>query len=125
MATLERRYDDAQAAYDRNGQSISVIGLDGIRQVQGPDLARVLERLPSVSLARSGPLGSQTSLFVRGANSQQLVVTLDGVRLADVAAPSGGFDFGTLMAWADKHRRMKVRTNAETVATASELAALR
>ncbi|MEA3262906.1 MAG: TonB-dependent receptor [Pseudomonadota bacterium] len=79
------------------GQSISVIGANEIASVQGPDLTRVLERLPGVSLARSGPLGSQTSLFVRGANSQQLVVTLDGVRLADVAAPSGGFDLGTLM----------------------------
>ncbi len=79
------------------GQSISVIGANEIASVQGPDLTRVLERLPGVALARSGPLGSQTSLFVRGANSQQLVVTLDGVRLADVAAPSGGFDLGTLM----------------------------
>jgi vitamin B12 transporter len=81
----------------QTGQSISVIGANEIAAVQGPDLTRVLERLPGVSLARSGPLGSQTSLFVRGANSQQVVVTLDGVRLADVAAPSGGFDFGTLM----------------------------
>lgn len=81
----------------QTGQSISVIGANEIIAIQGPDLARVLERLPGVALARSGPLGSQTSLFVRGANSQQLVVTLDGVRLADVAAPSGGFDFGTLM----------------------------
>ena len=80
----------------QTGQSISVIDANAIAAVQGPDLTRVLERLPGVALARSGPLGSQTSLFVRGANSQQLVVTLDGVRLADVAAPSGGFDIGTL-----------------------------
>lgn len=80
----------------QTGQSISVIGAAEIVAVQGPDLTRVLERLPGVALARSGPLGSQTSLFVRGANSQQLVVTLDGVRLADVAAPSAGFDIGTL-----------------------------
>ncbi len=81
----------------QTGQSISVIDADQIAAVQGPDLIRVLERLPGVSLARSGPLGSQTSLFVRGANSQQVVVTLDGVRLADVAAPSGGFDLGTMV----------------------------
>lgn len=80
-----------------SGQSISVVGLDEIQLVQGPDLARVLERLPGVTLARSGPLGSQSSLFVRGANSEQLVVMIDGVRMADAAAPSGGFDFGTLL----------------------------
>ncbi len=79
------------------GQSISVVGADELAAVQGPDLIRVLERLPGVTAARSGPLGSQTSLFVRGANSQQLLVTLDGVRLDDVAAPSGGFDLGTML----------------------------
>lgn len=82
---------------DNSGQSISIIGVDEIKQVQGPDLTRVLERLPGVTLARSGPLGSQTSLFVRGAGSEQVVVVLDGVRMADAAAPSGGFDFGTVL----------------------------
>ena len=81
----------------RTGQSISVIGADEIAAIQGPDLTRVLERLPGVTMARSGPLGSQTSVFVRGAPSQQLLVTLDGVRLDDVAAPSGGFDLGTML----------------------------
>ena len=82
---------------DSSGQSISIIGQDEIARVQGPDLSRVLERVPGVTLARSGPLGSQTSLFVRGANSEQVVVLLDGVRMQDIAAPSGGFDFGTLL----------------------------
>lgn len=82
---------------DRSGQSISIVGRAEIARVQGPDIARVLERLPGVSLARSGPLGSQTSLFVRGANSEQVVVLLDGVRMQDVAAPSGGFDLGTML----------------------------
>lgn len=79
------------------GQSISVIGANEIASIQGPDLTRVLERLPGVTMARSGPLGSQTAVFVRGAPSQQLLVTLDGVRLEDVAAPSGGFDLGTML----------------------------
>ncbi|GGZ95653.1 pyruvate, phosphate dikinase [Novosphingobium arvoryzae] len=50
------------------------------------------------------------------------VITLDGAA-GDVMAgsvptiePELVGDFGTLMEWADKHRRMKVRTNAETPA---------
>ena len=82
---------------DKIGQSISVITADDLQAVQGPDLTRSLERLPGVSLARSGGLGSQTSLFVRGANSEQLLVLIDGVRVEDTAAPSGGFDLGTLL----------------------------
>ena len=81
----------------QSGQSISVINAVELESVQGPDLTRALERLPGVSLARSGGLGSQTSLFVRGANSEQLLVTIDGIRVEDTAAPSGGFDLGTLM----------------------------
>ena len=80
-----------------SGQSISVITVDQIEAVQGSDPVRLLERLPGVTTSRNGPLGSATSVFVRGANSQQLLVTIDGVRVDDQAAPSGGFDFGTLL----------------------------
>ncbi|MEQ1498684.1 MAG: TonB-dependent receptor [Novosphingobium sp.] len=79
------------------GQSISVLTVLQIESIQGADPVRLLERFPGVSLSRSGGLGSQTALFVRGANSQQLLVMIDGVRVDDQAAPSGGFDFGTLL----------------------------
>jgi len=82
---------------DKIGLSVSVVTADQLQAVQGPDLTRALERLPGVSIARSGGLGSQTSLFVRGANSEQLLVLIDGVRVEDTAAPSGGFDLGTLL----------------------------
>ncbi len=81
----------------QTGQSISVLDAAALEQVQGGDISRVLERLPGVTLARRGGLGSQTSMFVRGSNSEQLLVTIDGVRVEDTAAPSGGFDFGTLL----------------------------
>jgi vitamin B12 transporter len=79
------------------GQSISVITAADIANVQGADPIRVIERLPGVSLARSGGLGSQTALFVRGASSEQLLVMIDGIRMTDTASPSGGFDLGTLL----------------------------
>ena len=41
------------------GQSISVNTAADLATIQGPDLTRVFERLPGVSLARSGGLGSQ------------------------------------------------------------------
>jgi pyruvate,orthophosphate dikinase len=50
------------------------------------------------------------------------IVTIDGstgqVMAGEVATiePELAGDFGTLMEWADRHRRMKVRTNAETEA---------
>ncbi len=48
------------------------------------------------------------------------LITLDGAKgevmdgLVPTIEPELVGDFGTLMVWADKHRRMRVRTNAET-----------
>ncbi len=82
----------------QTGQSISVVGLDELRRVQSPDLTRVLERLPGVALARNGGIGATTGLFVRGANSDQVLFLVDGVRVADYAAPGGSYDLGNLLA---------------------------
>ncbi|MBW8784759.1 MAG: TonB-dependent receptor [Novosphingobium sp.] len=83
---------------DQAGQSISVMGADELASIQGPDLSRALERLPGVTLTRNGGLGSFTGVRVRGAAAEQLLVLVDGVRVADVAAPGGGYDFGNLTA---------------------------
>lgn len=80
------------------GQPVTVIAQDEIVTIQGPDIARILARVPAVSIIRNGPLGSFTGVSVRGAASEQLLVLIDGVRAADQASPSGGFDFGTLLA---------------------------
>jgi len=78
------------------GQSVAVIGETEIEAVQGPDPARVLRRAPGVTITRNGPPGSFTGVRVRGAAAEQLLVLVDGVRVADPAAPGGGFDFGNL-----------------------------
>jgi len=87
-----------EAQVDASGQSISVIGSEELDQLQSRDLATVLQRLPGLSLSRNGSLGGFTGLFVRGASSQQVLVMVDGIRVADVAAPGGGADLGTLSA---------------------------
>ena len=79
------------------GQSISVVGGEEIAAVQGADMVRVLERLPGVTASRNGGLGSFTGVRVRGAEAEQLLVTVDGVRMADPGSPGAGFDFGMLL----------------------------
>lgn len=79
---------------DWSAQPVTIFDAKAIDAVQGDDLTRLLERAPGVTLARNGGIGSVTSLFVRGANSEQTLVLLDGVRQTDVAAPSGGTDLG-------------------------------
>ncbi|MXO59249.1 TonB-dependent receptor [Altererythrobacter salegens] len=80
------------------GQPVTVIGRDEIESVQGHDVTRILERAPGVSFSRNGAPGSFTGVSVRGAAPEQLLVMVDGVRVADPAAPGGGFDFGNLAA---------------------------
>ncbi|MDE2405924.1 MAG: TonB-dependent receptor [Sphingomonadales bacterium] len=88
----------AELPAEQSGQSITVLDATAIRTIQGPDLVRVLERVPGVALARSGGLGAQTGLFVRGADSDQVLVLIDGVRMADLASPGGNYDLGNLLA---------------------------
>lgn len=79
------------------GQAVTVIGRDEIEMVQGADPVRVLQRAPGVTITRNGGVGGFTGVNVRGANSEQLLVLVDGVRVADPASPGGGFDFGNLL----------------------------
>ena len=67
-----------------------------INPSQGTDFSQLVQRLPGTSFSRNGGIGGLTSLFVRGASSDELLVLVDGVRVNDVSSPGGGFDFGSL-----------------------------
>ncbi|MWV28374.1 TonB-dependent receptor domain-containing protein [Aurantiacibacter rhizosphaerae] len=79
------------------GQAVTVIGMEEIEAVQGADLTRILERAPGVTISRNGGIGSFTAVRIRGSQAEQVLTVIDGVRVADVAAPSGGFDYGNLL----------------------------
>ena len=79
------------------GQPVTVIEREEIEDVQGADVTRVLRRTPGLSFSRSGGFGSLTSVNVRGASPEQLLVLVDGVRVADPASTSGAYDFGNLL----------------------------
>lgn len=85
-----RRADD--------GYPVAIIDEAELRQVQGPDIARTLRRLPGVIITRNGGLGGFTGVRVRGGGAEQLLVLIDGVKVNDVSSPGGGFDFGNLAA---------------------------
>ncbi len=74
---------------DRTLASVSVIDRHDIETSGAVDLVALLRREAGVDIVRSGGLGQQTSVFVRGANSNQVLVLIDGVRAA--AATTGGY----------------------------------
>ena len=54
-------------------------------------------RRPGLSVARSGGVGQPTSVFIRGAESDQTVVLIDGVQIYDPSTTAGYFDFENLL----------------------------
>ncbi|TWH84228.1 vitamin B12 transporter [Novosphingobium taihuense] len=86
----------SETPLSKTGQPVTVITAAEIQSIQGPDITRVLERVPGITITRNGGPGSFTGVRLRGSDAEQVLVLVDGVRLEDVSAPSGGFDFGTL-----------------------------
>lgn len=78
-------------------QPVSIITRDEIESVQGEDITRILQRAPGVTISRNGGVGSFTGVRIRGAEAEQLLVLVDGVRVNDPSSPAGGFDFGNLL----------------------------
>ena len=81
----------------RVGQTISVIDQTVIANRQADTVIDLLRDVPGVTFTRNGGVGAVTSLFIRGAESDQTVALIDGVKLNDPSAPGGGFNFGDLL----------------------------
>ncbi|WP_231562380.1 TonB-dependent receptor plug domain-containing protein [Sphingomonas sp. 35-24ZXX] len=79
------------------GQSITVVDKAELDRRQTQVLSDVLQTLPGVSVARNGGPGGVTSVFIRGGDSSQTLVLVDGVRINDPSSPSGAFDFSSIL----------------------------
>ena len=74
------------------GSSVTVISREEIEQKQVKYLSELLRDVPGFSVSQTGGAGSQTQVRVRGAEANQLLVLMDGVRANDPAA-SGEFQY--------------------------------
>ena len=82
---------------EKVGQSVTVLTLPQIRADQELVVSDILARTPGVSFARNGGPGETTSVRIRGAESDQTVVLIDGVKLNDPSSTGGGFNFADLL----------------------------
>lgn len=62
--------------------SVSVITREDIELSVAEDLLELLRLQPGVDIVRSGGPGAQTSVFLRGSNSNHVLVLIDGVRVS-------------------------------------------
>jgi vitamin B12 transporter len=74
--------------------SVTVIDEEEIRQQQATTVAEALRSVPGLDIAQNGSRGTTTSVFTRGAESDQTLVLLDGVELNSVTL--GAADFSNL-----------------------------
>lgn len=79
---------------DASLADVTVITRADIEASGAADLYDVLRTQAGVDLARSGGPGEQTALFLRGTNSNHVLVLVDGVRIASTG--TGGVDFSLL-----------------------------
>jgi len=73
---------------------VTVIDRKTIEERGYTSLVDALSAVPGVRVAQSGGPGSQASVFIRGTNSNHVLVLIDGVPVNDPADPGGAFNFG-------------------------------
>jgi vitamin B12 transporter len=78
--------------------SMTIISAETLRQRQAVVVSDILSRTPGVTVTRNGGVGGSTQVRIRGAESDQTAVLIDGVKLSDPSATGGGYNFATLLA---------------------------
>jgi len=76
--------------------SITVVTDKDIATQQNRTVPEILNRVPGLNVVQTGGPGGQTSVFIRGTNSNQTKVLLDGIDISDPSTPNGAFDFAHL-----------------------------
>jgi vitamin B12 transporter len=79
---------------ENSGRSMTVIDRDEIELWDKRSVHELLRTAPGVRVSQSGGPGKTTSVFLRGANSDQTLVLIDGTRVN--SNTTGAFDFSNL-----------------------------
>jgi vitamin B12 transporter len=91
---------------DRNliGSSITLIDPRDLADRETRIVSDVLRDVPGVAVSRSGGVGGQTQIRIRGSEGNHVLVFVDGMKVSDPY--QGEFDFATLIA--DESARIEV-----------------
>src|SRR4030043_196166 len=76
--------------------SITIISSKEIERKQKTTVLEALRNIPGLDVVQTGGAGSQTSIFLRGANSEHTLVMIDGVEVNDPISPGRSYNFANL-----------------------------
>ncbi|WP_430911546.1 TonB-dependent receptor plug domain-containing protein [Methylobacterium sp. sgz302541] len=79
------------------GSSVTVLTAETLEAQQRRTAPDALQQVPGLNVVQTGGPGGQTSVFIRGANSNHVKVLIDGIDATDPSNPNGSFDFGQLL----------------------------
>ncbi|MGY4397064.1 vitamin B12 transporter [Sphingomonas sp. UYAg733] len=103
---------------DQVGQAITVIDADTIRRRQEINVAELIATTPGVRFNRAGTTGTVTGVSLRGAETTQTLVLIDGVKVNDPSGIGDMFDFGNLLV--GNIKRIEVLRGSNSVAFGSQ-----
>lgn len=82
---------------DLVANSVTVLTARDIERDQRRTASDALSAVPGLNLVQAGGPGGQTSIFMRGTNSNHTKVLIDGIDVSDPASPNRSFDLGKLL----------------------------
>ncbi|WP_375196733.1 TonB-dependent receptor plug domain-containing protein [Sphingobium sp.] len=103
---------------DEVGQAVTVIDADTIQTRQSVSIADLLATTPGVRFNRADPVGGVTGISLRGAETTQTLVLIDGVKVNDPSGIGDAYDFGNLLT--GNIRRIEVLRGSNSVVYGSQ-----
>ena len=100
------------------GQAITVIDAKTIETRQDISVVDLLATTPGVRFSRNGSVGGVTGVSLRGAETTQTLVLVDGVKVNDPSGIGDMYDFGSLLV--GNIRRIEVLRGSNSVAHGSQ-----
>ncbi len=76
--------------------SMTVISSKEIERKQKATVSEVLKGIQGLDVVQTSGVGRDTSIFIRGANSEHTLVMIDGVEVNDPISPGRSYDFAHL-----------------------------
>lgn len=86
----------AEIEEERTGVSVEVLTEEAVEDASVVQLSDALETLPGVNITQNGPLGTSTTLRIRGLNGNYIPVLIDGIDVTDPSSTQTNFNFGPL-----------------------------
>lgn len=69
------------------GSSVTVITAEDIARQQNNTVAELFDQVPGVYFSQSGGPGTLSSIYIRGAETEQTLVMVDGIEINDAISP--------------------------------------